>query len=278
MAPAAKTPQSEAPPQTAKSSSTATGAASPRTDIVSAITAMTTTAATSVEAASATAPANSAAAPSGSAALPGAAVTPPTPLRHLNNTTAKLAAWEVAIADAHEEEYSYTYEGQPRTSKVFRCVLVWAHDTSQYCNGEVRKTKGSPPNWLEAAKEKFHNGFKFRISAIELNIKSKPEYTSTTVKHTVDLSKTTMSKLLADTVHRNPQPLVTCAECIAFKSVQAFDITALIDTVSEPRAVGPGNKRVRDIKIIDGTVDTGVQPPEGQPQVHNIICPKIGVF
>ena len=50
---------------------------------------------------------------------------------------------------------------------------------------------------LEAAKEKFHNGFKFRISAIELNIKSKPEYTSTTVKHTVDLFKTTMSKLLA---------------------------------------------------------------------------------
>ena len=70
---------------------------------------------------------------------------------------------------------------------------------------------------------------------------------------------------------------MTCAECTAFKNVQAFNITAFTFEVSEPRTVS-GNKRVRDIKIIDGSVDTGVPPPEGQPRVHNIICPKVSVF
>ena len=230
MAAAAKPQQKQAPPQTTNSNSKTPGDASSLADKATAVAASDA----AVNSAAAVGGTTAAAA---SAALPRAVETGPTPLRHLNSTTAKLATWDVAIANAHVEEYTYTWDNKARTGKVFRCMLVFVHDTSQYCMGEVRKEKGSPANTCEVALEKFHDGSKFRISAVELNIKSKAEYNSATVKHTVDLQKTTTSKLLADAVHRPPQPVVTCAECVAFKSVQAFDITALIDTVSEPRSV-----------------------------------------
>ena len=271
MAPAAKTAKkakssssdSEEPP-TAKSTSTVTGATSLHTDIVTAVNAMTTTAASSDEAASPTIAADSTVAAAGGAAEPRVADIAQTPLRHMNSTSVKHITWEVTVAYAHEEEYSYNWEGKQITGKKFQCMLVFVQDTKQYCVGEVRKTRGMPPNWLAAAKQKFQDGCKFRISSVELNIKAKAEYNSTTVKNTVDLQKTTTTKLLADQVHRHPQPVVTCAECTAFKNVQAFDITAFILEVPEPRTVS-GNKRVRDIKIIDGSVDTGVPPPKGQP-------------
>ncbi len=107
--------------------------------------------------------------------------------------------------------------------------------------------------------------------AVALNIKAKPEYMSTTVKQVVNLQATKTTKLLRDTINRDPEPRITCNKCMAFKSTQAFDIVALIHTVEEPRQVN-ANKFVRDVCIIDGTTDRGVQPPA------DIVCPKISVF
>ena len=70
-----------------------------------------------------------------------------TSLHHLNTTSAKLAHWDVQIANAHQEEYEYTWEGQARTTRVFRCHLVYVHDPEQYCMAELRKTKTAPSNW-----------------------------------------------------------------------------------------------------------------------------------
>ena len=248
-----------APEQTAQSQSQAPSAASLRT-------AERTTAGGNA----AGSPFTTAAA-AGSVAPPRATGSVPTPLHHLNNTTAKLSEWEIEIANAHEEEYEYKWEDKTRSTKIFKCHLVYIHDPEQYCMGELRKSKSSPPNWCEVAAKKFEDGHKFRISAVELNIKAKPEYISTTVKQVVNLQATQMTKLLQDTKHCNPEPRVTCKECMAFKSTQAFDITALIDAVSERREVST-HKFVRDVRIIDGTTDSGVQPPA------DIVCPKISVF
>ena len=108
--------------------------------------------------------------------------------------------------------------------------------------------------------KKFENGHKFRMTAVALNLKAKPEFMSTTVKQVVNLQATKTSKLLQDTTQRNPEPWVTCNECMAFKSTQAFDIVALIDAVSERRTVST-DKFVRDVRIIDGTSDSGLQHP-----------------
>ena len=115
---AATAQRSEAPLQTAKSINKPVeehqqrGVASPRTDVLTA------------PAASAAAAAGSTSATTGSAAAPRAAETAPIPLRHLNNTNGKLAAWDVAIAHAHVEDYSYSYDEQSRTSKVFKLLLT----------------------------------------------------------------------------------------------------------------------------------------------------------
>ena len=195
-----------------------------------------------------------------------AAASAPTPLRYLNNTTAKLATWDIAIANAHVEEYSYPWQNTIRKGKAFRCMLVSIHDPSQYCIGEVKKVQNSPPDAIEKAQTMYQNDFKFRLGPVELSMKAKSEYMSPTVKLTVDLQRTTTTKLLTDGTHRQAQPVTTCAECVEFTSMQAFDITALVDTVSEARTV-TNNKYVRDVQIIDESFNA-VQ----------IICPKISLF
>ena len=80
-----------------------------------------------------------------------------------------------------------------------------------------------------------------------------------------------MTKLLQDAELRQPQPQMSCKECMSFKSMQSFDIVALIESVSERRLVSP-RKFVRDVCILDGTTDGGVSSPA------QIVCPKISVF
>ena len=70
-------------------------------------------------------------------------------LRCLNDATRKFAVWDVCVADAKVQEYTYMWEGQMRKGKTFRCTLVSIVDESQYCLAEIRKVKGSPANIFE---------------------------------------------------------------------------------------------------------------------------------
>ena len=212
-----------------------------------------------------------------SAALPRAEVACRTPLRQLNSTNANLATWDVYIEHAHVEDYEYVWEGKHRKGQVFKCNLVDVHDPTQYCVGERRKERQEPPNWYTSAMNKFPNGTKFRMSSVKLNMKAKPEFVHTTVKQTVNLLTTKLTLLITTSKLPGPLPQVTCEECLAFRSFQAFDITALITKVSEPRPV-VGNKYVRDVRIMDGTVGPGVEPPDGQAKESRMVCPSISVF
>ena len=200
-----------------------------------------------------------------------------TPLWQLNFNTAKLAEWDVMVHDARLEEYEYPWEGKQKKAKVFKCVLVYVDDHQQYCIAELRKEKTSPPTWAKDASDKFKDGNKFRMSAVELNMKAKVEYVSTTVKITVNLHATKMTKLLADATPRIPQPTMTCLECSQYKSLQALDITALIDTVSESRTVS-GQKRARDIHILDGTLKVAKPLNGDEPQKGDMVILKLCIF
>ena len=68
-----------------------------------------------------------------------------TPLWQLNITTTKLAEWEVVVQYARLEEYEYSWEGKPRTGKVFKCILVYVDDTTN---------NTAPPKY---AREKRHH-------------------------------------------------------------------------------------------------------------------------
>ena len=156
-----------------------------------------------------------------------------TPLSFLNDATRKFASWEVSVARPSIEEYTYNWEGQKRKAKFFQCTLVYVPDDTQYCSAEVRKTKGSTPDVLEQALKTYQAGFRFRMSKVALNGKAKPEYNNASCKIVVDLTNTTMTKILHTGTTFTPQPSITCAECLDFNKVQAFDITALVESVSE---------------------------------------------
>ena len=182
-----------------------------------------------------------------------------TSLMFLNEVTRKFDSWEVSVYMAHMEEYSYTWEGQQRKGKFFKCTLVWMPDNTQYCYAEIRKTKGSPADIFEKAVDTYRDGFRFRMSKVALNGQTKLEYNNAPCKAVVDLTKTTMTKLLDTGTTITPQPSITCSECLDFNKVQAFDITALVDSVSERRDVRD-ERKVRDVYLIDGTVSTRPVP------------------
>jgi len=217
-----------------------------------------------------------------------------TPLSFLNDATRKFASWEVSVARPRIAEYTYYWEGRQRTGKIFHCTLVSVPDDTQYCSAEVRKTKGIALDVLEKALKEFQAGFRFRMSKVALNSKAKPEYNNAACKIVVDLTNTTMTKILHTGTTITPQPSITCAECLDFNKVQAFDITALVESVSEKRNVN-GNRRVRDVYLIDGTLSTttaakqasGVSPPTEPKQAGDVslptepkelIRPKVQVF
>ena len=183
-----------------------------------------------------------------------------TPLICLNEATANFGTWEVCVVAPKMQNYTYTWDGQERKGTNFRCTLVSTDDDTQYCLAEVRKVKGSPANIFEKATKDFQESFRFRMSKVVLQGKAKVEYNNASCKFTVDLTATTMTKLLQTGTTMTPKPDITCADCLAINQAQAFDITALVESVSERRDI-KDNRKVRDVYLIDGSSSSGATTP-----------------
>ena len=54
----------------------------------------------------------------------------------LTKQSAKIAEFKVIVFKPWEDTYAYHWEGQQRETTVWRCVLVSAEDSTQYCHGE----------------------------------------------------------------------------------------------------------------------------------------------
>ena len=216
------------------------------------------------------------------AMAPRAAATslPNTPLNHLSVRTGNLSKWDVSISLPRIEDFEYTWQGEKRKSQVFRCILTSLLDPTIYCLAEVRKEKGQSDT-LEKAMNTYKDNLHFRMSKVVLSSKDKPEYNSTKHKVCVDLSKTTMEPLLQSARSALPHPGVTCADCQAFKSLQAFDITCLVDSVSEARNIA-STRYVRDVYLLDGSKKSDVIPLASQtapdPNGDKLVRPKVAVF
>ena len=76
------------------------------------------------------------------------------------------------------------------------------------------------------------------------------------IKDFCPVGKTTCAPVLATRGAIQPAPALSCADCVQLQQKCAFDITALVAKVSEPRNVG-GLRFVRDVFLIDGTVVNG---------------------
>ena len=202
-----------------------------------------------------------------------------TPLHCLNKSTCSLGKWDVVVYLPRIEEYAYTWDGASRTAKIFRCILVSVHDPSKYCMAEVRKERRSEAT-LREAESKYKSGLKFRLSKVVLT-DGKPEYIGAPCKITVNLQKSKVQPVLQHVEIVRPAPSISCADCISFKQYQAFDITALVISVSEARTL-PDGRKVRDVCLSDGTTISGVGPPAaasaGDESRHRCVIPKVAMF
>ena len=111
---------------------------------------------------------------------------------------------------------------------------------------------------MEQAQAKFKANLKFRISKVALESSVKQEYIHTPVKLKIDLVKTRFDPLLqgqqGETMQ--PSPSMSIKDCKKLQHSQPFDVTALMDALSEVRSVNV-TRQVISVIIIDDSGDDG---------------------
>ena len=115
---------------------------------------------------------------------------------------------------------------------------------------------------LQQAEAKFKAGLKFRISKVGFDNSARQEFLHTPLKHKIDLAKTKTDPLMQTRVGEvvQPCPAMSIQDCKMLQQAQRFDVTALMDAMSEIRSV-TATRQVVSITIID---DSGIDNKPGQ--------------
>ena len=171
----------------------------------------------------------------------------------LNMRSAKIGMWDLYVSNPQLSTYEWTDKKsqEVRKNQIFRCLLVDRNDPANYCVGECKKkpTEGSQP--LEAMAKKMKDGLGHRFSKVAL-AETKQEYISSPKKVVINLAAPKLDPILATGGSTpKPVPAMTVAEVLGFNANQRFDMTALVDRVSEtPRQVS-GAREVFDVFLVD---------------------------
>jgi len=189
----------------------------------------------------------------GSAAQPGKT---DLALALLNKASVKTGGtWDVYLCNPFVDKYSYSWQGKPREGTNFFCSLVSAEDPSKYCQAQFKKTTGNAGKFQQAV-DAYKHGARFVMSKVGFVEDAKLAYVSSPLKIVVDLSKTTMDSAIdAPNSAVQPVPLTTVAGSVDLGANQFFDITALIQEVSETRH-HDNNRSSFVVKIYDGSRDS----------------------
>ena len=180
-------------------------------------------------------------------------------LTELNQRSASIGLWDVSVfrPTMHYWKYKQKSSGQERNGADFRCTLVSVHNPEQYVSAHItmRSDKMGP---LQQAEAKFKANLKFRISKVGLDNSAKQEFMHTPVKHKVDLSRTKADPLmkLKEGEIIQPHPSMPLTECKQLQQNQRFDVTAILDQVSEVRAVN-AERQVVSLTLLDDSGDEG---------------------
>ena len=181
-------------------------------------------------------------------------------LAELNQRSASLGSWDIGIfaPEIHEWTYTQKHTQQKIQGAAFRCLLVSLTNPSHYAKGEIpmRSNRREP---LEQAKKKLAENKCFRMSAVHFQSNCAQEYLHAPLKFVVDLSRTKLDPLLSkeDGQVIQAQPSLTLSEINELQQNQRFDVTALVEKVSDPRPT-QNNRIRRHIQIIDQS-DSKVQ-------------------
>ena len=180
-------------------------------------------------------------------------------LPELNQRSAGLGLWDVGIFRPAIHEYKWVAKstGAEKTGADFRCILVSISDPSQYVSARLsmRSNNMAP---LKQAETKFQPDLKFRISKVVLDSSAKQEYLHTPIKLKIDLTKTKADPLLQDKQGERVQPVpsMSIKDCKMLQQSQRFDVMALVDTLSDARAVTTTRQAI-SVTLIDDSGDDG---------------------
>ena len=92
------------------------------------------------------------------------------------------------------------------------------------------------------------------MNAVSLVEDAKTQYNSCSVRVTVNMASTTLSRVLEDNGALQPVPKTTVAETTQLQQDQNFDLTALVLSRSQQRNGGDGRKAF-NLELADGSVD-----------------------
>ena len=156
-------------------------------------------------------------------------------LARLNKASVKTGGtWEVYMWRVFEDKYDYTWQGKPRQGSNLLCTLVNPQDPRQYCQAQFKKTSKNTAKYEEALNS-YKDGGRFVMSKVVFAEGTKPEYVSCPIKHVVDLSQTKMDRCIGSDSAVQPAPTATVAGSVKLGNNQFFDVTALVQEVSEVR-------------------------------------------
>ena len=189
-----------------------------------------------------------------SAAQPGSTVESFQSLQMLRSKqSAKISTFKVIVCNPWKDTYEYQWEGKPRETTVWRCVLVSADDPTEYCNGEYKLTTKTKSGFEKHMKAYGH-GTTLVMKAVSLVDDAKTQYNSCSVRVTVNMASTTLSMVLEDRSAVQPVPKTTVAETTQLQQNQNFDLTALVLSRSQERNGGNGRKAF-SLELADGSRD-----------------------
>ena len=171
----------------------------------------------------------------------------------LSKQAAKIGSFKVIVTDPWKDSYSYQWQGRKKETTVFRCRLVNCDDHSVYCNGEY-KQKGTNKSEFEKHMKAYVHGTTIVLKAVSLVDDAKTQYNGCTVRVTVNMASTTISKVLEHHSAVQPVPKTTIAETTHLRQDQNFDLTAFVLSRSNERKGGDSRKAF-DLELADGSTD-----------------------
>ena len=162
------------------------------------------------------------------------------------------------------DKYEYMWQGKPRQTTNFVCVLVSRDDPRQYCLAHFKKTSQNGTKYQQALNA-YKDGSRFVMSKVGFVEDAKLAYVNCPLKHVVDLSKTKMDSCLGEAGSAvQPAPIATVAASINLGTNQFFDVTALIQDVQETRQ-HENNRSSFVVRIHDGSLDSENQNVKVMP-------------
>ena len=171
----------------------------------------------------------------------------------LTKQSSKIGQFKVIVFKPYTDTYTYEWEGKPRETTAWRCMLVSAADPTLYCIGEFKRITKNKEAYDKNEKT-YKHGTTLLMSTVALVEGAKTQYMGCSVRVNVNMATTKFVGVFASTSAAQPVPQTTCAQTKEVQQNQHFDLTAFVLSRSPIRNGGEGRK-VFDLELIDGSTD-----------------------